>query len=75
MEGCRLGLQCESGGTGWLLFRCLLAQLNVSVEVDIAGGKFRFAGTAIAQIKVILQFKPRYGLHVEEIQREKCKQR
>lgn len=65
MEGHGLGHQC---GAGWLLVRRLLAQLNVTrVEVDIAGGRFRFAGTAIVHLKVYLQFKLRYGLDSEEI--------
>lgn len=73
MEGHWLGLQRDSRGTGWLLVRRLLAQVNVSTaEVDIAGGRFRFVGTAIVHIKVILQFKPRYGLDLEEIHRERC---
>lgn len=72
MEGHGLGLQCDSGGTRWLLVRRLLAKLNVTTaEVDIAGGRFRFVDTAIVHIKIILQFKLRYGLDLEEIHRER----
>lgn len=76
MEGHGLGLQCDCRGAGRLLVRCLLAQFNVTtVEVDITGGRFRFLGTAIVHIKVISQFKLRYGLDLEEIERERCTER
>lgn len=72
MEGHGLGLQCDIRGTGWLLVRRLLTQLNVTtVEVDIAGGRFGFVGNAIVHIKVILQFKLRYGLDLQEVHSQK----
>jgi len=70
VEGHGVGLQ---RGTGWLLVRRLLARLNViTAEVDIAGGRLRFVGSAVVHIKVILKFKLRYGLDLEEIHIERC---
>lgn len=72
MEGHWLRLQGENRGTGWLLVRQLLAKFNViTVEVDIACRKFSIVGTAIVHIKVILQFKLRYGLDLQETNTER----
>ena len=74
MEGHGLGLQRDGGGTGWLSVRRLLARLSVTtVEVDIAGGRLGFAGAAVVHVKVILQFKLRYGLDSEGICRERSR--
>lgn len=72
VEGHGLGLQRGRRGTGRLSVGCLLAQFNVTtVEVDITGGRLRLLGTAVVHIKVISQFKLRYGLDLEETQRER----
>lgn len=68
MERHGLELHCDSGGTGWLSVGSLLAQFNITtVEVDITGGWFRLLGTAVVHIKVVLQFKVRYGLDLEDM--------
>lgn len=55
------------------MVRCLLSRFNVTaVEVDITGGRFGPLGTAVAHVKVILQFKLRYGLDLEDIRGEVC---
>lgn len=73
VEGHGLGLQCDCGGTGCLLVRGLLVQLSITtVEVDIAGGRFRFVVAPIVHVKVTLQIKLRCGLDLKEIQKERC---
>lgn len=73
MERHGLELHCDSGGTGWLSVGSLLAQFNITtVEVDITGGWLRFLGTAVVHIKVVLQFKVRYGLDLEDVRGGRC---